>query len=188
MSNQPAPVVKAENPLQRFREYVAALISLLIIGGALFMLAQAFRFVASDDGSFERVKDLLLFINPLLGVVIGYYFNKVSTEARAESAESSALSATATAQDAMQQRQEAVADAEQAKQAVGEMQDTLVEVSAAAEQMASQVDAAGGGAGSGLVGGTLSAGGEAGGADWAQSRAELNAALARARRAQKRWG
>src|SRR5216110_1104429 len=98
MSSRPAQVTSshpntasADSKLRILREAVAATIALLIVLGTTVMLYIVFtRYVAGDDQAadkhFERAKDLLLFVNPLLGVVIGYYFNKVSTEARAEKA------------------------------------------------------------------------------------------------------
>lgn len=81
------------------KESVAALIAIVLVGCLVFMIRQAFQSLGSaqSDPSFDRLKDLLLFINPLVGVVIGYYFNRVSTEARAENAERTAQGATATA-------------------------------------------------------------------------------------------
>lgn len=81
------------------KESVTALIAIVLVGCLVFMIRQAFQSLGSaqSDTSFDRLKDLLLFINPLVGVVIGYYFNRVSTEARAENAERTAQGATATA-------------------------------------------------------------------------------------------
>src|SRR5262245_37539536 len=98
-SSNPAPN-SVDASLRRFREYVAAGIALLVVLGTFGMLIAAFWYIDSNE-SFARVKDLLLIVNPFLGVVIGYYFNKVSTEARAESAENTARTATASAQQAV---------------------------------------------------------------------------------------
>lgn len=99
MSDLPSPN-PVDASLRRFREYVAAGIALLVVLGTFGMLVAAFWHIDSNE-SFARVKDLLLIVNPFLGVVIGYYFNKVSTEARAESAENTARTATASAQQAV---------------------------------------------------------------------------------------
>lgn len=102
--------------LRRFREYVTGIIALIVIIGttALIVLAAVETNATSAD-QFSRVKDLLLFVNPLLGVVIGYYFTKTSTEARAESAEVTANTATANAQQAFQERSEALTQANEAR-------------------------------------------------------------------------
>jgi hypothetical protein len=119
MSDLPTST-SVDTTLRRFREYVAAGIAVLVVLGTFGMLIAAFSYIESDE-SFGRVKDLLLIVNPFLGVVIGYYFNKVSTEARAESAESTARTATANAQQAVTRAevaentaQAATADAQQA--------------------------------------------------------------------------
>ncbi len=106
MSAQPVSDAATEVALRRLREYVAAAIALIVMLGAVVMLILAYSGVNSPD-TFARIKDLLLFINPLLGVVIGYYFNRVSTEARAESAESTARTANVTAQQAEAARNQA---------------------------------------------------------------------------------
>ncbi len=107
MSAQPVFDVATEVALRRLREYVAAAIALIVILGAVVMLILAYYSGVNSPDTFARIKDLLLFINPLLGVVIGYYFNRVSTEARAESAESTARTATVTAQQAEAARNQA---------------------------------------------------------------------------------
>ena len=56
--------------MSRLRERVAALIALLVILAALSMAVVAFRYIG-DSEKFGRVKDLLLIINPILGVVLG---------------------------------------------------------------------------------------------------------------------
>jgi hypothetical protein len=140
-----------DTSLRRFREYIAAGIALLVVLGTFGMLIAAFWFIGSNE-SFARVKDLLLIVNPFLGVVIGYYFNKVSTEARAESAESTARTATANAQQAMTRVetaentvQAAQADAQQAANARDAAEDkaqtaiaTLSDVQEAAEKVLAQ--------------------------------------------------
>ena len=125
MSSQPVSDAATEVALRRLREYVAAAIALIIILGAVVMLILAYNGVSSPD-TFARIKDLLLFINPLLGVVIGYYFNRVSTEARAESAESTARTATVTAQQAEAARNQAQ---EAAKATTLEAQETKAALS-----------------------------------------------------------
>jgi len=68
----------ADPAMGRFRERVAALIAVVIILASLVILVLAFHSI-DDKERFARAKDLLLIINPVLGVVIGYYFNRVST-------------------------------------------------------------------------------------------------------------
>ncbi len=129
MSDAPssAPV---DTTLRRLREYVAAGIALLVVLGTFGMLIASFAYIENDE-AFARVKDLLLIVNPILGVVIGYYFNKTSTEARAESAESTARTATASAQQAATAR-----DAAEVK--VQTAMSTLSDLQGAAEKMLAQ--------------------------------------------------
>jgi uncharacterized membrane protein len=158
--------------MQRFRERVAATIALIVIAGAVAVMVIAI--LNMDTDNFERIKDLLLFINPLLGVVIGYYFNKVSTEARAETAETAASTAMASAQREAVERQAAAAQAEVNRERMQEARTTLAEVAEAAEAVLAEE--------SRPTPGTL--GGEAGRPPAGlESRLALEAALRRARRA-----
>jgi len=90
VNDQPTSQLAPISKMQVFREWVAAILSIIVILGAFSMIAAAFY-------QYARVKDLLLFINPLLGVIIGYYFNKVSSDLRAETAEMAARTASVTA-------------------------------------------------------------------------------------------
>jgi hypothetical protein len=171
MSEKPPVEVPADPGLRRFREYVAAAIAVIVILGTIVMMIIALRYTNSSD-QFARIKDLLLIVNPLLGVVIGYYFNKVSTEARAESAEATAQSATLNAQQATEARDVAEAEAQAAMIEAEEARSTLSEVSQAAEKVLSQVPA--------TAPGVLGVGEE--GEPVEDARLELRVALARAKR------
>jgi len=164
---EPDPVVR------RLREYVSAGIALVIILGSTIMLIQAFNYIGSPD-EFDRVKDLLLFINPLLGVVIGYYFNRATSEPRAEKAESTATAAMATAQQASEAANQAEAEAEVAKGEAKEVKEALQEVDEAAEKMMAQMP--------GPAVGVLSMTDEETGEPVADARIELQMALRHARR------
>jgi len=171
MPEKPPIEVAADPGLRRFREYVAAAIAVIVILGTIVMMIVALFYINSTD-QFSRVKDLLLIVNPLLGVVIGYYFNKVSTEARAESAETTAQSATLNAQQATEARNAAEAKAQAARSEAEEAKSTLGEVSQAAEKVLSQVPAP--------APGVLRVGEE--GEPVENARLELQVALARAKR------
>lgn len=125
-----------------FRERVAALIAILVIVVALAMTAFTFHYIG-DSERFGQAKDLLLIINPVLGVVVGYYFNKVSTEARAETAERTARSASTDARRAAELRENAETVANAAKTDTEEMRQHLEEVSQAAEMFLAQTPARG---------------------------------------------
>lgn len=146
-----------DSSMRRFREYVAAGIAIVIVLGTVIMMIIALQVTANSESpeQFAQVKDLLLIINPLLGVVLGYYFNKVSTEARAENAEATAHNAVITAQEAAKTRDEALGEAQQAKvktekaeadlettqQKAAEMKGALTDMTQAAEKLMGQSSA-----------------------------------------------
>lgn len=107
MSNEPVPTTtnvptitnelailseKDGNNIRKIREWTSVWLALPIVFVFLVGLGVAFT---HEIGDFTHVKDLLSFLSPLVGIVIGYYFSKVTTEARAESAEKSAKDANA---------------------------------------------------------------------------------------------
>jgi hypothetical protein len=169
----------ADPTVTRFREYIAGGLAVVIVVSTVALMIAALVYVraAEDDGAFQRVKDLLLFINPLLGVVIGYYFNKASTEARAESAEktaqvasSTAQVATATAQQAAEARDEAQAEVAEVEAVAAEQKAVLTEVSELSGRLLEQA---------GTSPGTL---GLEGSSESEALMRELRAALGQARR------
>jgi hypothetical protein len=126
--------IESDPALRRLREGVAATIALVVIVGTLLMMVQAFNYLSTPE-QFGRVKDLLLFVNPLVGVVIGYYFNKVTSEARAEMAETTAKAATASAQQAVEERSQAQVQAVQATNETRSVKSALWEMGQAAEKL-----------------------------------------------------
>ncbi len=172
LPEQPAVGPEPDPVVRRLREFVAAAIALVVIIGAVVMLVQAFTYISSPE--FDRVKDLLLFINPLLGVVVGYYFNRATSEPRAEKAETTATAAMATAQQASEARNQAEAEAEVAKGEAEEVKEALKEVDEAAEKMMAQMPAP--------AVGVLSVDEETGEPAAAEAHLELQMALRHARR------
>lgn len=135
MSSNTEPAPSADYRAGRIKEIVAAVIAFIIIGCLLLLLWKSFQYVGGDEragAAFQQVKDLLLFINALVGVVIGYYLTKVSTENRAESAEATARDATAAARQAVAARDEAEAESRKFKTA-------LADILPAAEQILAQI-------------------------------------------------
>lgn len=172
MTNEPEASNRGSDAtMPRFRERVAAGIALLVVVAGLAMMFLAFRFIGEKE-KFDRAKDLLLIVNPVLGVVIGYYFNKVSTEARAESAEKTARTATADAREAAASRETAQGLAVAAKADAEETRRHLDDVSQAAEKMLARAPA--------RPPGTLGVSDAARPAE--DARWELEAALGRAKR------
>jgi hypothetical protein len=174
MSQQIPPPAAQSTLMRGAKELFSALIAVGIMVCFFLMLGKAFEHVGKDektDPSFLHVKDLLLFVNPLVGVVVGYYFNKVSTEARAESAEAAVRTTTASAQQALAQRAEAESQARASGEDAREVREMLGEIIPAAEQVLEQIDPT-----------PADAADVPGDAD-ADPRPRLRAALRRARRA-----
>ncbi|MCA1615225.1 MAG: hypothetical protein LC800_14050 [Acidobacteria bacterium] len=171
----------AESVLHWLKESVAALIGIALVVCLLYMIWGAFGHLnaGQNDPSFDRIKDLLLFINPLVGVVIGYYFNRVSTEARAENAERTARGAAATALQAESARTGALSLAEQNRAEAELAKSALDQVVPAAETVLSQMEADASG-GSGDLGVAESAAG-ASHDPLSEARLNLRVALERAR-------
>lgn len=140
LPEKPAVGAEPDPVVRRLREFVSAGIALVVILGSVVMLIQGFNYLGSPE-EFDRVKDLLLFINPLLGVVVGDYFNRATSEPRAEKAETTATTAMATAQQASEARNQAVAEAKAAKGEAEEVKEALKEVDEAAEKMMAQMPA-----------------------------------------------
>jgi len=122
--------------LQRFREYFTAAIAMVIVLGFIIIVVVTIGVaINGTEDAFGRAKDLLLFVNPIVGIVIGYYFNKVTSDARAEKAESNVQAAAENAQTAVKDREAAKQEAESAKTEIKDMRGALEEVWGAASEM-----------------------------------------------------
>lgn len=106
---------KDETGLRYLREIIALLIAAVILGGFLLMIRDMYLNIG-DEHHQER-KDLLQIFTGFLGIVIGYYFNRVSTEARAEKAETAARRANETVQGVNVERADALRESSLAKEA-----------------------------------------------------------------------
>lgn len=122
--SEQSKVVQTQLSLEQLREYVAAGLAFLIVLGMLVLSYIAVVNLSNQD-TFQRAKDLLLIITPFVGVVIGYYFNKVTSDARAAALQRTvddtsrvALSATADSQRAEQQAQLAQSQADRMRGAL----------------------------------------------------------------------
>lgn len=122
---------------RRLRETIVGAIALIVAIGFVVMTGLAF-FYASDNETFGRAKDLLLFVSPVVGVIIGFYFNKASMEARTENAEEAARAASDNAQQAVQERAEATAQATQATQVATQAVQAHQQAAQQAEQATQQ--------------------------------------------------
>ena len=106
-----------EQAVQLQREGLARKITFGVLGGfGLMMIVTYALLVSASDPIYSRAKDLLLFINPLIGIVIGYYFSK----GRAEKAEASAQTAEGEKRVAEEQAKQSDA---QASEAAGALKD-----------------------------------------------------------------
>lgn len=108
------PTEKGETGLRYLREIAALLIAAVILGGFLLMMYDIYSHVG-DEHHHER-KDLLQIFTGFLGIVIGYYFNRVSTEARAEKAESAARRANETTQGVIIEHKNSLRESDIAKE------------------------------------------------------------------------
>ncbi|MBK9052804.1 MAG: hypothetical protein IPL78_18385 [Chloroflexi bacterium] len=137
-NHDPSLLSQAELQMRQFRERVSSLLAGLIVVVAVIVLlvAVATGLRAEEPGqAFTNVKDVLGFLNPLLGVILGYYFNKVSSENRAENAEKTARIAAANAQQADDERQAMWQQAQQIEQQMKQMRVFMAELTQAAQAM-----------------------------------------------------
>lgn len=88
------------------REMTATAIAAVIIIGFVVLVAASTQ-AAGNSGEFTAMKDLLTFVNPLAGVVVGFYFTKAAVEPRAERAEAAAKTALNEASVAQHSAEEA---------------------------------------------------------------------------------
>ncbi|MDX1614546.1 MAG: hypothetical protein R3300_09565 [Candidatus Promineifilaceae bacterium] len=133
MTQPMPPELPGDPKLRRFREYITALFAGLLILATLVLIFMAASNAGSDQ-AFGRIKDLLLFINPLVGVAVGYYFSKATTQSAVEGAEATARDATVHAQALHEARQEAEAEATRAAQAAVRARSALQELVTATEE------------------------------------------------------
>jgi hypothetical protein len=81
--------MRSHDSMARFITGGVLLVGAIIIGVALYLAW------TGQDKAYAQVKDLLIFVNPFLGLVIGYYFQKSASDARAQNAERWAIEANA---------------------------------------------------------------------------------------------
>ena len=146
MSDQPEPSPATppkpsrQPALTISREYFSSILAFVIVGA--FLLMVGFTLPVAFNGTDEaltRAKDLLTLVSPFAGMVIGYYFNKATSDARAENAEENAKVATETAQKAQIEREKAVEQAQKSEKEIKEMRTDLLEMWTAAEETVKQV-------------------------------------------------
>ena len=82
-----------DSRLQMIKEGVTAILALAIVGTTLYWMSMAFG-LAGDATKMSDAKDLLALMSGLTGVVLGYYFGRVPSEARASQAQLQVVKAT----------------------------------------------------------------------------------------------
>ena len=140
MSDQPEPSPAPKHALTISREYFSSILAFVVVGA--FLLMVGFTLPVAFNGTDEaltRAKDLLTLVSPFAGMVIGYYFNKATSDARAENAETTAKSATESAQKATLDREKAVEQAQKSEMEIKDMRADLLEMWTAAEEMIKQI-------------------------------------------------
>jgi hypothetical protein len=95
------------------REFMAGMLGLTVMIAFFVLLTRALGSLPSgaQASDFVPIKELLAIVNPVVGLIIGYYFSRATSEARAEKAEAAAT----TANDSARTAQQTAANAQQAK-------------------------------------------------------------------------
>ena len=83
-----------EQRIQRLKEYVTAIIGILILACTLYLAILTFGYVG-EPTKITDAKDILQVLLAVAGVVVGYYFGRVPADARAAQAQDQANDATA---------------------------------------------------------------------------------------------
>jgi hypothetical protein len=115
--------------LPMLREGFAGVIAIIFVVTFLMLVKAAYTDM-QNPARFGAAKELLGIVNGIVGIIIGYYFSRMTTEARAEKAEETAKDAVGTAADAVQKERNATdqvvaitADASQKKVALARLRD-----------------------------------------------------------------
>jgi hypothetical protein len=120
-----APEVSPSQPerrpdwLRAMRELTTTALAGIVMVGFVTLLVMAVRGVDDPDPAFERLKELIAIGNGIVGVIIGYYFTRTTTESVVEKAEETARSASdaaTAAKDGQARMERQVDEAEQAGQ------------------------------------------------------------------------
>lgn len=91
------------------REGVAGVIAIIFVVTFLLLVRAAYTDM-QVPARFGPAKELLGIVNGIVGIIIGYYFSRMTTEARAEKAEQTAEKATDAAGTATHKEREAKAE------------------------------------------------------------------------------
>ena len=120
--------------LPLLREIMAGAIALFVVAVFAWLLFRAMKHVTNVP-DVTLAKELLGMVNPLMGLVVGYYFSRVTSEARAERAEATVTATLRSAERASAAREQAESDARTARERAGELAYALEGLTRAAEQV-----------------------------------------------------
>lgn len=130
--------ISTDRTLSRIREYVTAALALIMLATTGILILSSLKYINNSE-SFSRVTDLLKTVIPLLTFVFGYYFNKTSTEPRAEKAEETARVAAVDALQAIEAKTHADSDAKMAKDETRDVKSALAELGQTTEKYLSHL-------------------------------------------------
>jgi len=130
--------ISTDRKLSRIREYVAAALALIILATTVILILLSLKYTDNSE-SFSRANELLETLIPLLTFVLGYYFNKTSTEPRAEKAEETARAANDDARKANEAKARADSDAQMSKDETRDVKSALAELGQTTEKYLSRV-------------------------------------------------
>jgi hypothetical protein len=105
MANENGTQWTPEQKIQRFKEYVTAILGILILACTLFLAILTFGYVG-ETTKITDAKDILQVLLAVAGVVVGYYFGRVPADARAAQAQEQANEAAAQTEQISTQAQE----------------------------------------------------------------------------------
>jgi hypothetical protein len=141
MTVQGQPPQNQLPPGNRLRDVTTAVVAAVVIAGFVALIT-ATALLVGNNTEFSNMKDLLAFVNPLAGVVVGFYFTKAAVEPRAEEAETAArtarddaTAAQVVAAGAQEARGNAERDADRARQQAREATVAAETVAEAADQV-----------------------------------------------------
>lgn len=80
--------------LRVLRELTTTALAAIVMVGFVTLIVMAVRGVDDADPAFERFKELIAIANGIVGVIIGYYFTRTTTESVVEKAEETARNAS----------------------------------------------------------------------------------------------
>jgi hypothetical protein len=112
--------------LAMIREIFAGILAAVVMGLFLLLILRALDRAAGTE--FTSIKELLAVVNPTVGLVIGYYFSRVTSEARAERAEASAVAAGRSALESAQARAHAEASLDGTRHKAEEARSALADL------------------------------------------------------------